>query len=243
MKKLTLYLADKPFAGTAIGVVLILTWGSLLGFALSRPLIWTDPMIIFLIWGMTHLYTGLFITAHDAMHGTVAKNKLLNAWMGRICTFLFMFNNYDLLRTKHYLHHRFPGTDQDPDFHREKAGFWFWYGSFLRQYLDWKQFLAAAITFNVAGIWIDKPKLVLFWIIPSALSTLQLFYFGTFVPHMGEHAPENKHRASSQNLNHLKAFLTCYFFGYHYEHHELPRTPWWLLWRTKEQLSPHTTLQ
>jgi beta-carotene ketolase (CrtW type) len=30
------------------------------------------------------------------------------------------------------------------------------------------------------------------------------------------------------------AFVSCYFFGYHYEHHDSPATPWWLLWRVKD---------
>jgi beta-carotene ketolase (CrtW type) len=35
------------------------------------------------------------------------------------------------------------------------------------------------------------------------------------------------------NKNHLVGFFSCYFFGYHYEHHEFPGTPWWKLWRMK----------
>jgi fatty acid desaturase len=27
--------------------------------------------------------------------------------------------------------------------------------------------------------------------------------------------------------------LTCYFFGYHWEHHEAPGIPWWQLYLTK----------
>jgi beta-carotene ketolase (CrtW type) len=29
--------------------------------------------------------------------------------------------------------------------------------------------------------------------------------------------------------------LSCYFFGYHFEHHDSPGTPWWRLWRVKEK--------
>ncbi|TAH22151.1 MAG: hypothetical protein EAZ08_01445 [Cytophagales bacterium] len=50
-----------------------------------------------------------------------------------------------------------------------------------------------------------------------------------------EHAPENIHKSHSQRQNHLWAFLTCYFFGYHYEHHNSPRTPWWMLPQEKEK--------
>jgi beta-carotene ketolase (CrtW type) len=45
------------------------------------------------------------------------------------------------------------------------------------------------------------------------------------------------HRARTQKRNHLKAMLTCYFFGYHHEHHLFPRVPWWQLYQTKEKAS------
>ena len=32
-----------------------------------------------------YLYTGLFITGHDAMHGTVSRNKGLNRAIGFLC--------------------------------------------------------------------------------------------------------------------------------------------------------------
>ncbi len=69
--------------------------------------------------------------------------------------------------------------------------------------------------------------------IPAGLSTLQLFYFGTYLPHMGEET--NAHHSHSQSKNHLWAFISCYFFGYHFEHHDSPGTPWWRLWRVKEK--------
>ncbi|RZL43682.1 MAG: fatty acid desaturase, partial [Pedobacter sp.] len=28
-------------------------------------------------------------------------------------------------------------------------------------------------------------------------------------------------------------FITCYFFGYHLEHHQKPATPWWQLYKSK----------
>ena len=80
---------------------------------------------------------------------------------------------------------------------------------------------------------VDEYKLILYYVVPSILSTLQLFYFGTYLPHRGEHAADNVHKARSQSKNHLLAFVSCYFFGYHYEHHDQPWVPWWLLYTTK----------
>lgn len=221
--------------GLYIGIAVILLWSLSLAWNLWRPLDPASPLTYLMILVQTHLFTGLFITAHDAMHGSVHPNLKINNTLGRICTTLFIFNSYQTLRPKHYEHHRFVGTDKDPDFHKGSAGFWPWYYSFLREYISWKQLLLAAITFNVAAIWIPQPHLILYWVIPSLLSTLQLFYFGTFVPHMGEHAPENAHKAHTLSRNHVWAFLSCYFFGYHYEHHDAPAMPWWRLWETKER--------
>jgi beta-carotene ketolase (CrtW type) len=76
-------------------------------------------------------------------------------------------------------------------------------------------------------------NLILFWELPAVLSTLQLFYFGTYLPHRGVHDKGNIHQSRSQAKNHIWAFISCYFFGYHYEHHAYPHMPWWKLFSTK----------
>ncbi|MDX1906103.1 MAG: fatty acid desaturase [Bacteroidia bacterium] len=224
--------ASSSLTGVWIGLAVMLVWSLVLALNLTRPVDWVSPLTWIMVLVQTHLFTGLFITAHDAMHGTVAPGyPRLNHMIGRACTFLFIFNRYQTLLPKHHLHHRHAGTADDPDFHNGNPRFWAWYWDFLREYISWQQILLAAVTFNIAAIWIPQPNLILYWVVPSLLSTLQLFYFGTFLPHMGEH--DNVHNARSQPVNHVWAFLTCYFFGYHYEHHDKPGTPWWRLWRTR----------
>ena len=147
------------------------------------------------------------------MHGSIAPNNpKLNHAIGKLCTTLFLFNSYRILRPKHYKHHRHVGTEHDPDYHKGNAAFFFWYIDFLKEYVTWKQILLAAITFNLAGLLVPKLNLILYWVIPSILSTFQLFYFGTYVPHKGEHAPTNLHKSRSQSRNHILAFFSCYFF-------------------------------
>ena len=223
------------YQGVFVALIVILCWTCFLVYNFIVPISWQSPWTYLRILIQAHLFTGLFITAHDAMHGAVyPQNAKVNHGIGRLCTFLFLFNQYKKMRPKHYAHHRHVATDHDPDFHKGNPHFFYWYRDFLREYISWKQILLAAITFNVAQIWIPQAQLILYWVIPSILSTFQLFYFGTFVPHMGEHAPDNPHFSHSQPNNHLWAFLSCYFFGYHYEHHDSPSTPWWRLWRLKE---------
>lgn len=77
---------------------------------------------------------------------------------------------------------------------------------------------------------IPKENLNYFWVIPSLLSSLQLFYFGTFIPHsqpIGGYI--QPHNAQTINRPIWWSFITCYHFGYHEEHHEYPHVPWWKL--------------
>ncbi|TAH22161.1 MAG: fatty acid desaturase [Cytophagales bacterium] len=220
--------------GVYIALLIMSLWSISLAFLLmSYSVSFLSPLTYFFILLQSHLYTGIFITAHDAMHSVVSSNKKVNTWIGRICATIFAFNFYDNLLKKHYEHHRFVGTDKDPDYHG--GGFWIWYLSFAKQYINLWQILLMAITYNALKLLFPTENVILFWMLPSIISTFQLFYFGTYLPHKGEHAPENIHKSNSQRQNHLWAFLTCYFFGYHYEHHNSPRTPWWMLPQEKEK--------
>ncbi|MEO5910154.1 MAG: fatty acid desaturase [Pelobium sp.] len=199
---------------------------------MNSNLSFVKPLSYLFVLIQMHLYTGLFITAHDAMHGTVAPgNKKLNLIIGQICTALYALFPFSKLNEKHQLHHQFVHSENDPDYY--EGNIFTWYFQFIKQYISWWQIVLMAIIYNVLKIWIPENHLLLFWVIPSLLSTLQLFYFGTYLPHKGEH--KNKHQSKTQAKNHLWAFLSCYFFGYHYEHHDAPATPWWRLWREKEK--------
>jgi len=222
--------------GLWFAILVMACWvaGLAAGFGLQ---VQAHPLIaLVLVLVQTHLFTGVFITAHDAMHGSVVPGqKAVNVWVGRLAAGLFALNSFDVLKKAHHLHHAHAGTAADPDYH--PPGFWRWYWRFLKQYLSIWQLIGMAVLFNVAALWISQIDLILFYVLPSLLSTLQLFYFGTYLPHRGEHAASNVHKARSQAQNDLWAFLSCYFFGYHWEHHEWPGTPWWQLPARKRQLA------
>lgn len=186
-------------------------------------------MVYLMIFVQMHLYTGLFITAHDSMHGTISPNKTINNFIGYLSVFLYAGFFYNKLYAKHHKHHSHVHTEEDPDF--APHGFWRWYLSFMLNYVTIIQLVIMAVAFNVLQIWIEQRNLLLFWVLPSLMSTFQLFYFGTYLPHKGEH--ENEYHSSTLQKNHLFAFFTCYFFGYHLEHHQKPGTPWWQLYKTK----------
>lgn len=180
----------------------------------------------------TFLHTGLFITAHDAMHGTIAPDlETVNDAIGRAAVLLYALFSYDKLTRKHRRHHDRPTDAEDPDYHDDEGErFLPWYVGFLREYVGLWQIVGMAVAFNVlhhaAGV--GLMTLNLFWVVPSLLSTLQLFYFGTYLPHRTpEDGHRDEHHSTSNEFSPLVSFLTCYHFGYHHEHHERPDVPWW----------------
>ena len=193
-----------------------------------------DAIFWFHLLLQTWLFTGLFITAHDAMHGVVSENRYINNGIGIITSFFYAGLWYAKLRQKHNLHHLYPGTAQDPDYTTDNQNFFVWWYRFMRQYITIWQILIMAMLFNVGLVWFNELQLIVLWIVPAILSTFELFYFGTFVPHRLPHTNKmGPDKSRSQRKNHFMALITCYFFGYHYEHHASPRTPWWRLYRIK----------
>lgn len=222
--------------GWAFGLVLWLS----AAFALS---IWWIPLAVA---AQTFLYTGLFITAHDAMHGTVAPDyPRLNRMVGVLSVLLYALFSFRRLRRAHWRHHANPGGDDDPDFHDgENDGLLSWYFRFMANYVSLLQLAGMALVFNLLQhlVGISALHLVVFWVLPSVLSTVQLFYFGTVLPHRRDFRGfADHHRARSNDFSPLLSFLTCYHFGYHWEHHERPDLPWWALprFRRLRQKSRH----
>jgi beta-carotene ketolase (CrtW type) len=221
--------------GIFIGLAIILLWTAGL-FALLSIDLMAIPLygVIPAMLAQTFLYTGLFITAHDAMHGLVApKRKRLNQLIGTLCVILYALFSYKRLRAEHRQHHAHPGSDDDPDFHDgAHPGFAAWYVHFMKTYVTWRQIAGMAMAFNLMAhvLKIPQANLIVFWAAPALLSTLQLFYFGTYLPHREPAGGyDNPHRAASNDFSVFWSFITCYHFGYHWEHHEFPQVPWWRL--------------
>lgn len=228
-------LKDTKFSnkGVYIAIFVILSWAATVLFAFNFTTTLFNPWNILLILLLTHLYTGLFITAHDSMHGTVSSNKKLNDFIGQLCVVLYACFSYKKIREKHHSHHKHVATDHDPDF--DDSNFFVWFWKFMKNYMVISQLLLMAFLYNLLNLGFDIPKLnlILFWIIPPILSSLQLFYFGTYLPHKNPEEIHNSFKSRSQNINIFLGFISCYFFGYHYEHHSKPATPWWNLWKEK----------
>jgi len=221
--------------GLAIAVTIIVLWVAHLVWTLGYcELTLASSVIHALVQG--YLSTGLFITAHDAIHGVVSPSRRVNTIVGTIAAFLFAGLSYSRLHVNHHQHHAHPAHDTgDPDYHPSN-NYMIWFASFMWRYATVSQFVIMGAAFNMLkiGLGISEPKLWVFWVIPAFLGALQLFTIGTYLPHRKPHSADMPHNARSMRLNHLLAMLSCYFFGYHTEHHLSPQTPWWSLWKVKE---------
>ncbi|MHC1736383.1 MAG: fatty acid desaturase [Ignavibacteriaceae bacterium] len=217
--------------GIFIASTIIILWGAHLYYALTSVV--PDPSnpylyIHVIIQGF--LFTGLFITGHDAMHNTVAKNRNVNKFFGYLTCFLFAGLSFKRLLKNHRLHHRYPATERDPDYSPGSQNIFRWMSLFMYHYVTVTQLIIMAVTFNLLKLFSNDISLIVFWVIPAFLGTFQLFFFGTYGPHKLPHTESMlPHKARSQKKNDFIAFISCYYFGYHYEHHESPGTPWWRL--------------
>lgn len=180
------------------------------------------------------LGAALFIVAHDAMHGSLAPGRpRINAVVGQVCVALYAGFSFRKLAAAHHRHHAAPGGRDDPDFHdANPRAVVPWLGAFIRRYFGWPEFLRLTAAFAACLLMgAQVSNLLVFWAAPAMLSAVQLFYFGTYLPHRHEPAPfADRHRARSLPQPMWLSFATClHFGGYHHEHHLSPETPWWRL--------------
>ena len=216
--------------GLAVAIIIISLWfASLIGF-LTLDL--TQIPLVLIISGVllrSFLHTGLFITTHEAIHGVISKYWQINNFIGYTTSFLYALLPYKVLAENHRLHHRYPATEKDPDFYpSDSNNFLLWYVSFMKEYQKgrqaWVLLIGMTVIFGTL-IYLRIPLLniFLFWVIPILISSWQLFVFGIWFPHrQTEVGYSDRHRANSNNYSVFWSFITCYHFGYHWEHHQYP---------------------
>jgi beta-carotene ketolase (CrtW type) len=159
----------------------------------------------------------------------------VNLWVGRIFAALYAGLSFDRLKKKHLQHHQFPGTELDPDFHpKNKNSFSLWILRFLKNYVTFGQIIIMCAVAQVFmhGFHFAEINVFTFWVAPSLLSSLQLFYFGTYLPHRKiktEPFPDH-HHARNSSASFIWSLLACYHFGsYHLVHHRWPGVTWFHL--------------
>ncbi|MGC1308677.1 MAG: fatty acid desaturase [Phormidesmis sp.] len=230
-------------SGVAVALLILSAWAISFctAFSIGAKDIGTSGCILLIPW-FTFLYTGLFVTGHDAMHGSVAPGRpRLNRAFGELALFLYGLIPYDKLYQAHTSHHCYPASHYDPDFHDgNQTHPVLWYFRFMNSYWTMRQTVGIFVIYNslyrVMGV--PEANLLVFWAIPSLLSSIQLFYFGTYLVH--RQLPDTYStplRSNSTYWPYLLSLVTCYHFGYHREHHAFPEVPWWRLPQMKCQLT------
>jgi beta-carotene/zeaxanthin 4-ketolase len=222
-----------PVSGILAGAVVV-AWIVLHLFAVWRLDAPAHPgLAIVTLAGLTWLSVGLFIVAHDAMHGSLAPGRPgVNAAVGSISLLLYGGFSWRKLIIEHMAHHRHAGTADDPDFGHGQRGVAAWYIDFVRTYFGWREFFVlGGATILYALLLGPRWPYVAFWAVPSLLASVQLFVFGTFLPHRaGDTAFPDRHNARSTRMGIPLSLLTCFHFGgFHHEHHLDPSVPWWRL--------------
>jgi beta-carotene ketolase (CrtW type) len=222
--------------GLSLAALILIAWlavhlYAVFGLEWTR-LAWVSaPALIAL---QTWLSVGLFIIAHDAMHGSLAPGRArLNRTIGQLCLGLYAGFSYERLFSAHHRHHANPGSADDPDFDADHPDrFWPWFVKFFRTYFGVTQMCVIAFwgTAEILLLHARVENVLSFWALPAILSAGQLFLFGTWLPH--RHGPTpfiDAANARSSGYPWLVSLLTCFHFGYHLEHHSHPDLPWWRL--------------
>jgi len=236
--------------GQWLAVVIITAWAAS-GFLWLLPGSDVPAVLIALaVLLRAYLQTGLFIVAHDAMHGSlIPGSRRWNDRVGRLALWLYACLPWQVCRRNHGRHHREPASPRDPDHHDgHGVNGLAWYGRFMATYLSPVQLTCLLACWVVAtllaGAITPQPlvHLLLFGVLPLWLSSLQLFVFGTYLPHRHGAASDDWHHAISLPLPSLVSLLACYHFGYHWEHHDAPNLPWFALPERHRQITNRVLL-
>jgi len=223
--------------GLALATAITAAWFFSLLALLSVDLASQSLSLVVLAIGLrTFLQTGLFIIGHDAMHGVLLPLRSgANQRLGQLALSLYACLPYQRCLLNHRQHHLDPGSHQDPDV-LAGAGPLAWYGRFMAGYLGVGQMASLLTTWAMCLLFAwphtANPALAvgLVCILPLILSSLQLFAFGTYLPHRGAgQAWAPGHQAHSLDLPVWLSLIACYHFGYHREHHQSPGLPWFAL--------------
>jgi beta-carotene/zeaxanthin 4-ketolase len=199
-------LKTNSLTGLLVAFVIVAAWISSLAFLSCIDIAKLLPLwLLTAILGRTFIQTGLFIVAHDAIHGSVVPgDRRLNRWVGQFVLILYALLSYQNLFLNHWRHHQHPGQVDDPDFHDGTHDHIFsWYLKFMKEYLDHRQrvvlfFGMGLIFFTLhGGFHVPISNLFLFWALPIALSSMQLFFFGTYLPHRSGNVEHSHHAISS----------------------------------------------
>lgn len=205
---------------------------------------------------------GISLFTHEAVHGTLAKNKVINACLGAVCAWPVL-QNFSAYKVLHLAHHADLGGEHDPD-HYENYTRWTW-GVFT---LNWLRLLIGYPVYITAipvlgwkhGSWKERGCIAvecaccvvlavivwkffpISWLLHAWLGPM--LFINTMVNIRGmsqhtllEHSDDEILGTRSILTGPVVRFFMCNE-NYHLEHHLYPGIPWYRLKTAHHILAP-----
>ncbi len=214
----------------------------------SLPLAAAIPLALLGWAGSGLCLAAFFLLMHEGTHGTLARSRPLNRWLGRL-TGLPIFLGFTGYKVLHLRHHDHLGGPEDPDEYENLSRrpaillllqvFRLTIGSYLYlvliPLLGWKhgsaedrrgillETLLHAVVYTLAFLWIPSRVLVLGWILPTLAANLLTNARG--LAQHGLAVPTDPYLAS-RSIRPPRWVRAAYLNeNYHLEHHLFPGVP------------------
>src|SRR5947209_3503411 len=209
---------------------------------------------------------GISLFTHEAVHGTLCPNPVLNDALGAVCAWPVL-QNFAAYKVLHLRHHQHLGLKGDPD-HYANYTHWSWllflmhwgrliagYPAYItaipilafRQARGWERFwilfeVACVVALGVAVVLspIPRPLLIHAWLIPMLFINTLVNVRGMSQHTLLEHHSDPILGTRSILTNRVTAFFMCNE-NYHLEHHLYPGVPWYNLPRLHAALREELT--
>ena len=205
---------------------------------------------------------GISLFTHEAVHGTLSRDRKLNALAGALCA-LPVWQNYSAYRVLHLRHHDDQGGAHDPDHYANYTGRSWGVAvlNWLRLLLGYPVYIIAipvlgwrhgswkaragiaaelALTVGVAAVaWQLLPTawIIHAWALPMLFINTMVNIRGMSQHTLLEHADDEVLGTRSILTGRLVRFFMCNE-NYHLEHHLYPAIPWYHLPDAHSLLEP-----